>query len=302
MRWKDFSWFHITSSGDGVREWLSEEFEFHELDIEDSIEGKALQPKRERHDDYNFLVLHFLGGKSLKRGQTRLTVLQLNAFITDSFLITIGRPGIPVVDNFFELLSNNRQQAEEWMSEGTGQLLHELIDRLSDQSFREIENLGKRIDIIDHDLFQLNRKSIEDISLTRRNIIVAATTIKPMIKIFARLEETEVDYLNRGLHEYWSSIKDRLLRMSELLADYSELLDGLTEAFDVLLTHGSNQIIKVLTIFSVIMLPLTFISGVYGMNVSLPFEGQWWAFYFILGLMLALSMSMIVFFKFKRWV
>ena len=90
--------------------------------------------------------------------------------------------------------------------------------------------------------------------------------------------------------------------MSELLADDAELLSGLTEAFDVLLTHGTNQIIKVLTVFSVLLLPMTLLTGLYGMNVALPFEQAWWTFGLIIGIMLFVSVAMVVFFKYKRWI
>lgn len=180
--------------------------------------------------------------------------------------------------------------------------LHELIDRMTDQSIRVVESLGRKIDAIDRDLFLLQRKSIQDISLTRRNLIISTTTIKPMVKLFAALETTTVSYLNNELNEYWSNIKDEHLRMSELLADDAELLSGLTEAFDVLLTHGTNQIIKVLTVFSVLLLPMTLLTGLYGMNVALPFEQAWWTFGLIIGIMLFVSVAMVVFFKYKRWI
>jgi len=302
ITWDAVQWIHFSSIDEMRASWLEGKYGFHELDLADCLAGKAQQPKREVYDDHNFLILHFPQIVQSARYGARVQIMQLNVFVSKEYLITITYRPIDIVDDYFDLLTDDQKLQKEILGQGTGYLLHELIDRMTDQSIRVVESLGRKIDAIDRDLFLLRRKSIQDISLTRRNLIISTTTIKPMVKLFAALEATSVPYLNNELNEYWSNIKDEHLRMSELLADDAELLSGLTEAFDVLLTHGTNQIIKVLTIFSVLLLPMTLLTGLYGMNVALPFEQDWWTFGLIIAIMLFVSVAMVAFFRYKRWI
>lgn len=299
---KQYRWIHVTSFNEELALQLRQQFNLHDLDLEDCLEGKAQHPKRENYPEYNFLILHFPISVPAAHGGFRIAVVQVHFFISETFLITVVNQPVPLIEKFFNLLEEEPSQRKMWLNQGTGFLFHQLVDKLTDNSIKVVDQIGKHIDTIDLQLFKLKRQAIEDISLSRRNLIITTTTIKPMIRIFSDLELTQVSYLNGELKEYWSNIKDHLTRMAELLADYSELLDGLTEAFDILLTHRTNQIIKILTLFSVVLLPLTLLSGIYGMNIRLPLAEQPFAFGIILVIMLGISGSMIAFFRFKNWI
>lgn len=302
VTWRNHQWIHLTSFNQELAEWLQKEYQLHDLDLEDCLAGKAQQPKRENYPDYNFFILHFPFAVATARGRFRINVVQVHFFVSANTLITLVNDPVPLIEQTFKSLKEDQKLREEWFEQGPGFVFHQVVDALTDNTIRVVDRIGKQIDTIDNQLTQLKRQVIEDISLSRRNLIVTTTIIKPMVRIFTDLETTQVSYLNGELKEYWSNIKDHLMRMSELLADNTELLTGLTESFDVLLTHKTNQIIKILTIFSVVLLPLTLLSGIYGMNISLPLADSQYAFIFILCLMLTISVSMLGFFKYKDWI
>jgi magnesium transporter len=303
IKWSHYQWIHLTSFNQQLADQLQDTYGFHELDLADCLAGKAQQPKREHYSDYDFFILHFpIDYYRTTKTNPQTKVSQLNIFIRGNLLVTLTNQNLPQIDKLYQSIDQDSTVKNAWQKAGPGELLYNIIDQLTDHSLQIVYRFGKHINTIDNDLLQLKRQVIESISLTRRNLIITSTTVKPMVRIFNELEQTQVDYLNGSLSEYWGNIGDHFKRMAELLADDAELLDGLTDAFDILLTHRTNQVIKVLTLFSVIMLPLTLISGIYGMNIQLPLAHQPFAFLWLAGLMLVVSIGMITFFKLKQWI
>ena len=297
-----YHWLHFWEFDLPHAEMLKQKFNFHELDLEDCLSIKIQQPKREAYDDYNFLVLHFPVLIYLPDGGFKIVIVQLNIFISATYLITISHNRLPSIENFFKDLYEQPELRKSFMKQGPGYLLYHLLERLIQQTSRIVEQMGHFIDMIDQTLFELRRRTIKDISLARRNLIVTSTTVKPMTKVFRQLEQNADQMFDDALKEYWSDIYDAFSRMAEQLADFRELLDGLSDAFDILLTHRTNQIMQMLTIFSVIMLPLTLISGIYGMNVPLPGAHSPATFGIIMVLMLIISLVMLLYFRKRGWI
>jgi magnesium transporter len=104
------------------------------------------------------------------------------------------------------------------------------------------------------------------------------------------------------MDEYYGDISDHLSKIWDTLEDYKEVIEGLSDTINSLTSNRINEIIKVLTIISVILLPLTLISGIYGMNIRLPLESHELAFEIVMGIMLAVIVSMLVFFRWKKWI
>jgi magnesium transporter len=220
--------------------------------------------------------------------------------VGETFLITICKNNLPV-GNWFEQAKVDPKKSK-LIGDRPGLLLYKLVDRLVDQGLGNVRELETSLDSLDQKMAKLDKRAVEEVSLMRRNLIIYTTTLKPMNQIFKALEKTEISYLNGNLRDYWGSITDHLHQMYDQLTDYRELLDGLTEAYEMLLTQKTNEIIRLLTIFSVLLLPLTLVASIYGMNIQLPYGTHKNAFEIVSIIMLTLLGGMLGFFRWRRWL
>lgn len=294
--WKRYQWLHFDSPlSDENVSWLQKKFGFTELDLEDCKEDINQRPKWEMHDDYSFFIFNFV---ELDR-QNKLVVRDLKVFVGESFLITQAY-GDSLVKGWFE--SSKKSLDKELFESTPGYLLYKLLDRYTDKGLLTVRKMGLMFNRVDEEMNSFEKRAINDISKLRRNLVVYITILNPMIRIMKQLENTKIKFLNTTLNSYWGSIGDHLKQSYDTLQDYSELLEGLTKSFDILVTQKTNYTVQVLTIFSVLFLPLTLLSGIYGMNVKLPLADSPNAFLLIILLMLLTLLLMLGIFKYKKWV
>src|SRR5574344_810065 len=147
-----------------------------------------------------------------------------------------------------------------------------------------------------------SEKTIERISIFRKNIIQLNTMFKPQLRLFHNFESGEIKGYVEDMEDYWGNILDFYQKMWDMVDDYGELVDGLSNTFDSLQANRTNEIMRMLTIISTIVLPLTFITGLYGMNVELPLSNYPIAFWFILAICLLTIIGLLLFFRRKRWM
>jgi magnesium transporter len=182
-------------------------------------------------------------------------------------------------------------------------LLYRILERLMRESLVLIRKVGQDVEYLNSQLFNKRAvRVIERISITRKNIILLNTIFKPQLPLFQRLESGNVEGYAENMEDYWGNILDYYHKMWDMTEDYQELVEGLSKAFDSLQANKTNEIMKVLTFFSTILLPLTFITGLYGMNVGLPFQDDPNSFFIVLISMIIIVAIMILFFKRKRWI
>jgi magnesium transporter len=166
-----------------------------------------------------------------------------------------------------------------------------------------ISKLGIELELINRELFgKKAEKTIERISLTRRNMILLNTIFKPQLRLFQKFESGQIEGYAENMEEYWGNILDYYQKMWDMIEDYEELIEGLSKTFDSMQSNRTNEIMKALTLISSILLPLTFIASLYGMNVKLPFGNENAMFWMIMGTMLLISGGFIYMFKVKKWM
>ena len=298
VSYKNIKWISIKKPTKEHIEWLGQNFPFHPLDLEDSL-SRVQRPRIDSYASYVSLVLQF---PSVEKG--KFLASELNAFIGPNYLVTLHNERLDIVDNLFRKCLKSKRETAYYLKLGPGRLLYTIVDKLVDSCFPLLEQMGNAIEKIDSQLFEASPKGIvEKISVIRRNAIIFQTMIKPQITIFADLERGGSKLLNHNLKNYWGNINDHLHKIWDRLEDYRELIEGLAATNESLLSFKTNEIIKILTIFSVVLLPLTLLSGIYGMNLSyLPFARHPAALAIITGIMLSVVALMLLFFKKKRWV
>ncbi|MEG1762233.1 MAG: CorA family divalent cation transporter, partial [Bacteroidales bacterium] len=166
--------------------------------------------------------------------------------------------------------------------------------------------ISAEIELINRELF--NKKAvqtIERISVTRRNIILLNTIFKPQLRLFHKFESGEIKGYSpetMEMEDYWGNILDSYQKMWDMVEDNGELIEGLAKTFDSLQTNRTNEIVKIMTFISTLFLPLTFLTGLYGMNVDLPFMEKEWIFGGILLVMICFAFGFIYFSKKQRWL
>ncbi len=292
-------WHHITNPTIEDLDFLRDNFRFHPLDIED-CSSFVQRPKIDIYDDYFFLVLHF---PIIDKRTSLVKTEETKIFWGQDFLITVGNSHY-VVQDLFSLTKIAPEEIQEDEIGGTSDaLLYKVLYRMMKETFLLVERLGSELDIISRDLFESkSEKIIEKISRYRKNMIQLNTMFKPQLRLFHKFESGEVKGFADDMEEYWGNILDFYQKMFDMIDDYGELVAGLSNTFDSLMANRTNEIMRILTIISTIVLPLTFFTGLFGMNVNLPFQSNPYAFWMIIGLCVLTSLLMLIFFNKKRWM
>jgi magnesium transporter len=156
---------------------------------------------------------------------------------------------------------------------------------------------------IEEDIFVEDMPGVvQEISWVRRDIIALQRIVKPQISIVANLEHKDRPFIREELDVYFGDVLDHLYKAWDMLEDHRDVIEGLSDTADTLTSYRINEVMKILTIISVIMLPLTLLSGIYGMNIPLPLERSPYSFILILLLMILMVGGMLFYFKKKHWI
>lgn len=288
-------WTDIENPSKENMQFLRDHFRFHPLDIEDCL-SIIERPKLDEYDDYFFLVLHI---PYFIKQTRRLMPFTVNIFIGNNFLVTVHRGLCKPIQDAFDYLTTNNQILEK----GSGYLLHKVIDSLIDYNFPILNKIYRNIQDVEDAIFKkASSKNVKDILLIRTNILTFRNVIYPQRKLLKTLELKDMDFLIEALEVYFSDLVDHVEKIWDTLENYKELIEGVHDAHQSLLSNKINDIMRILTIFSVIILPLTLISGIYGMNISLPLGSHAFAFIIIVISMFIISIGMLVYFKYKDWI
>ena len=291
-------WYHILDPSDQDLQYLRDNFHFHPLDIED-CKSRNQRPKIDIYDDYYFLILHF---PYFDRSNRFLKTKEVKIFWGDDFIISIGTSHWVVKALFNQ--AKESPETSEIMQVGTSDaLLYRILERLMLETLTLIRRIGMEVELINRDLFEKKaQRTIERISVTRKNIILLNTIFKPQLRLFHKFESGEIEGYASNMEEYWGDILDYYQKGWDMTEDYAELIEGLSKTFDSLQTNRINEIIKVLTLVSSILLPLTFITGLYGMNVGLPLQDDPHSFWVVVAAMGSIVAVMVWYFKRKHWM
>jgi magnesium transporter len=291
-------WHHILNPTEQDFTHLLEKFHFHPLDIED-CRSVTQRPKIDIYDDYYFMILHF---PHFDKQNTFIKTREVKIFWGEDYVITIGKAHWVVANMFVEY--SEREKNDEDIDIGTSDtLLYRILERLMSESLYLMRKVGLDLELINRELFSSRPvKIIERISVTRKNIILINTIFKPQLRLFHKFETGQVSGFADNMEDYWGNILDYYQKMWDMTEDFEDLIEGLSKTFDSMQTNKTNEIIKILTLISSIILPLTFITSLYGMNVRLPLEDWPVAFWLLLAGMSILGVVMVLFFKRRRWM
>jgi len=280
--------------------YLAQHFDFHELDLEDVLSTRQ-RPKVDEYDDYMFLVLHVPWFNKVKG---RLDAAELNVFVAHGLVITLPNVALKPVGRLFTQLEANPERRDEYFSKGSGYLLYEILSELFDYCFPILDKIGFKLDRLNDAIFTERRSEevVRDISDVKQEIVAYRKVIKPERSTLRLLERSRTRYLPEDLEVYFDDIVDKAERVWDQLDNYKEVVEALEQTNESVIAHKQNDILRVLTVLSVVLLPLTLISGIYGMNVGLPRQHTADAFWTVIGGMLAIVLIMLGYFRHKNWL
>jgi len=292
-------WINIERPGAIDRAWLEEHFEFHPLDYED-VTSRNQRPKIDEYDDYLFIVLHF---PVFDKAVGRLNAGELDIFVGPDFLITLPNRPIPPVGYLFDRCESSAELRDSLLSKGPGYLLYKIVDDSFDYCFPMLRKMGNKLERIEEDIF-LGRSEeiVRDISNAKQEIINFRKIIRPERVVLRDLERTKQRYMADDMDIYFDDIVDASERIWDMLENYKEVIEALEDTNESVLAHRVNDILRVLTSFSVVILPLTLIASVFGMNVEVPGEGSIAAFWVVVAAMVLLLGGMLAFFRRRGWL
>jgi magnesium transporter len=292
-------WINIERPGPAERAWLEEHFEFHPLDYEDVL-SRNQRPKIDEYEDYLFIVLYF---PVFDKTVGRLNAAELDMFVGPDFLITLPNTEIPPVEYLFERSRTNDEVRETMFSKGSGYLLYRIVDDAFDYCFPMLRKIGNKLERIEEDIFEgRSEEVVRDISNSKQEIINFRKVIRPQRAVLRDLERTKQRYLADDLEVYFDDIVDASERIWDMLENYKEVIEALEDTNESVLSHRVNEVLRVLTAFSVIILPLTLVASIFGMNVGLPGgadpgSGVHPAFWVIVGVMVGVLGGMAAYFR-----
>ena len=292
-------WIHIESPRSADRDWLEEHFDFHQLDYED-VFSLNQRPKLDQYDDYVFIVLHF---PLFDKDSGRILTAELDLFMGPDFLITLPNIPLPPLAAMFERYREKDDLREEVFSKGPGYLLYKIVDTGVDASFPMLRKTGLKLERLEDDIFEgRSSEIVRDLSDTKQEIINFRKIVRPQRAVLRDLERTKQRYLQEELEIYFDDISDAAERIWDTLENYKEVIEGLESTNESVLSHRLNESFRILTAASVLLLPLTLIASIFGMNVAFPGEGQPLTFFLILALMAVLLAALVILFRRRGWL
>jgi magnesium transporter len=292
-------WIHIESPRTADRDWLEEHFDFHPLDMED-VYSRNQRPKLDQYDDYVFIVLHF---PLFDKDTGRILTAELDLFLGPDYLITLPNIPLPPLSAMFERYHEKDDLRADVFSKGSGYLLYKIVDTLVDASFPMLRKTGLKLERLEDDIFEgRSSEIVRDISEAKQEIINFRKIVRPQRAVLRDLERTKQRYLQEELEIYFDDISDAAERIWDTLENYKEVVEALESTNEGVLSHRLNETFRILTAASVILLPLTLIASIFGMNVHFPGEGESGSFVAILLFMAALLVAMVVLFRRRGWL
>jgi magnesium transporter len=291
-------WVNLSDpTPDEGRQILSDIFHFHELAVEDAM--SALQfPKVESYGDYLYLILHRI---DFEAPEHCFRTHDVDFFLGPNYLVTIHAGESRTIDQVCQICERNSRA----LGEGAAAFMHRIIDSMVDNYRPEIEELGARLDDIEEKVFDASSPQLaKDILNFKRDVSSLRRVVQPQRDVVGRLGRREFSFIDEQMAYRFRDVHDHLVR----LVDESMFLqDRITSLLDTNMTTVSNQlnsVMKVLTVIATLFMPLTVLTGMWGMNVPLPqFPGGdaaqfWW----VAGIMVALSVTMLAYFRRRGWM
>jgi magnesium transporter len=288
----------VASEEDG--RFLEEVFHFHPLTIEDSVTPRVDPAKVDDHGEYIFVVVqalqHYASGHELQSSE-------VDFYLGPNYVVSVHLADVPAIEAF----RNRCRLNGRLTSRGPDWLLHGLLDALVDEYLPIVDAVDEDIDRLEAEVLGNPRtRVLQDILLVKRNALRLRRATTPQREIMARLARGEfASLISAEAAVYFRDIYDHLVRVEYLVEALRDLADGALQTYLSVVSNRLNEIMKVLTAAATVFLPLTVVTGIYGMNFEenqFPSFGASWGFAAVVIAMILNSLLMLAYFRQRRWI
>lgn len=267
-------------------------FHMHDLAVEDCLNEEDQRPKIEIYENHYFIVMN-----SIRFDDEEFFLRALNIFLGKHFIITVTKQKINELRTLKPILWEQEVSRPD-------QFLYHLVDLVIDNYALVGDRIELRIEVLEEDILMHTKKShLNEIIGLRSEILWLKKVLGPQRELIASLIKRDLKLIDDKLQKYFSDVYENALKTSESFDTYRDLMANLREAYQSSLSNRANEIMRVFTAITTIFMPLTFITGIYGMNFeNLPVLHLQNGVYLILGLMIFLGICMYFIFRKKEWL
>ncbi|MFH1127681.1 MAG: magnesium/cobalt transporter CorA [archaeon] len=292
------TWINI----DGIHETdiigkTGKHFGLHPLVIED-IASIGQRPKMEDFEDYLYIVLKML---SYDEKNNEINAEQISLILGSNFVISFQERAGDIFDPIRERIGSGKGRIRK---SGADYLAYALMDAIVDQYFVILETLGERIEDMEEELVtNPTPETLKAIHNMKREMIFLRKSIWPLREVVSGLERGESPLIQKSTAIYLRDVYDHTIQVIDTVETFRDMVSGMLDIYLSSLSNKMNEVMKVLTIIATIFIPLTFLAGVYGMNFEyMPELHVWWAYPLLWLMMIAVAVSMLFYFKKRRWL
>jgi magnesium transporter len=295
----ELTWINIEQPTRLETDYLAQNYPFHPLDLDDCL-SRIQRPKIDVYDDYLFLVFHF----PVFNPEARVTTpSQVSVFIGQGYLITLHKGDLKPLVKLFNQCQTDEEIKQEHFGQGSGYLLYRILDRLVDYCIPILNKIGVNIEEVEDNIFSESmRGTVKEISTLRRDVISFRRIIWPMRAVIGSMEPKIRRFTQMDMEVYFGDMTDHIDKIWDALDEYKEIIEGLNDTHDSLATNRTNEVVRVLTAIATILLPLTVVASVYGMNIPLPLQESPLSFGLVFVVWIIIACGMLYFFRRKRWI
>lgn len=289
-------WVDLMAPGEAERRLLSEVFSFHPLAVEDAV--SALQfPKIETYPGYLYVVLH---GIHAEPQHTQFATRDVDFFLGRNYLVTVHDGDSHSINTIREMCNRH----EHILKEGPVSLMHRIVDRMIDNYRPVFEEIEARVGRLEEEAFAGHERLSRRVMRLKRDVSSMRRVLVPQRDAIGRLARREFPMISDEMTYRFRDVYDHVVRLTEEAILFQDRITGIFEVNLSSVSNRLNQVMKLLTVMSTIFLPLTVLTGMWGMNITIPhFPGGpevqfWWIF----GLMVVICVAMLVFFRRNKWL
>lgn len=299
LQHKNITWLDFEDPQKDDITYLQENFNIHPLAIEELV-TPTYQPKVVQYDSCLFFSIHI----PLFDVVHRTTYPgELDIILTNNHIITSHKQSIHQLTDFFAELEKSAGKRRLYLESSTATLLYHILEILLNSCFPRLDHISQKLDFIEDQVFAGKEKEmVQEISILKRDILNFRRTLKPQRSIIESLIQKEHPFIPDDLKVYFQDLIGTNIRLWNMLESHKETIEALEDTNNSLLSNKLNQTMKVLTIFSAILLPLTAYSNIMSMNARLPFENNPNNFEIHIIIMVAISVLTVGVFKVRKWL
>ena len=292
------TWINITGLHDvDVLQRIGECYGIHPLVLEDILNTQQ-RPKVEDFDDYLFIVLKMI---DLDPETKEITAEQISLVVGDNFVLSFQEAPGDVFENVRERLRSGRRRIRE---RGADYLGYALLDAVVDHYFVVLEALGNHIEDLEDELVEdPDRETLHSIYTLKRELIYLRRSVWPLREVLSFLSRGESRLVQQETIAYLRDVYDHTIQVIDTIESFRDIIGGMHDTYLSSVSNRMNEVMKVLTIFASIFIPLTFFAGIYGMNFDYMPELHWrWSYPTLLSVMFVATLGMLVYFRKRKWL